>query len=143
MLGGPPMWVQNLGGAEDRDKLVLQIIRLIQSATEPAAWDVNGGEGAISEFNGTLIVKADAQMHRRIADLIPTLHQALVEQAARSMRNEHVMRLMVEIDELRFAGKYESALEVVRQAMLIDPGHPMVQAARRVLEETIERKAGQ
>lgn len=124
----------------NREETVDKILDLIYQTTDSEDWEPFGGDSTIAEFNDSLIVKTYAQNHHKIEVLIDKLYDALVDRTARELRDEHVMRLMKDANELRFSGEYEQALEVVEQAQLVAPDHPLAQAMRQVLTETIERR---
>ncbi len=52
---------------EDRDQIVQELIDVIVTAVEPETWAVNGGAGAIREFNGFLIVRNTPYVHQQLA----------------------------------------------------------------------------
>ena len=52
---------------EDRDLAVQELIDAIVTAVEPETWAVNGGAGAVREFNGFLIVRNIPYVHQQLA----------------------------------------------------------------------------
>ncbi len=52
---------------DDRDEAVRELIDVIVNAVEPDTWAVNGGAGAVREFNGFLIVRNTPYVHQQLA----------------------------------------------------------------------------
>jgi hypothetical protein len=52
---------------DDRAEAVRELIDVIVNAVEPDTWAVNGGAGAVREFNGFLIVRNTPYVHQQLA----------------------------------------------------------------------------
>ena len=52
---------------DDREQAVRELIDAIVTAVEPDTWAVNGGSGAVREFNGFLIVRNTPYVHQQLA----------------------------------------------------------------------------
>ena len=57
------------------DLRVKQLIDVITATVAPDTWDVVGGEGAIAEFNGLLVVSQTTRRQREVARLLETLRR--------------------------------------------------------------------
>jgi hypothetical protein len=62
-IGGEPE-VRHESIEEETQRLAAELIAAITGAVEPDSWELNGGRGTISFFNGVLIVRNSNRVHR-------------------------------------------------------------------------------
>jgi hypothetical protein len=53
------------------------LTKVIEDTIQPSSWRLSGGDGAIAEFNGLLVVTQTADVHAKVADLLEQISAKL------------------------------------------------------------------
>ncbi len=117
--------------------IVEELVTLIQNTCgRPEEWHTLGGEVIMSRMvASSLIITAPSDVHGEIRHVLTQLHDMEASRHEQAMRNAAAVRLIADAYHDWVAGRRARAARLVRRAVAIAPGHPVVVAAHRLIED--------
>ncbi len=118
-----------------REELIEQITTLVQDTVgDQEEWAAYGGEvSSLRELKPWMPVHTREAYHRQIESLLAMLFAGMQSDLRRNHAEKEIAALLDRANQERIAGRWDRARALTKDAVFVQPDHPLVQAMQRAL----------